>query len=147
MLYRLVMTGRALIDMKPGALSGAFGELLCCCMDTTVGLELTGGLIWDRGFFLCVVEGEERSVEAFRHLADDDTRVADRWAISFTEITERRFNNWACGRANALPGEPAANDSFIESLAYDGPDAVLAHVEDVLRAGLVAESPPLALCS
>ena len=42
MLYRLVMTGRANIDMRPGALSGAFGDILCCCMDRSIRQSLTG---------------------------------------------------------------------------------------------------------
>lgn len=141
MLYRAVMVSKARVDLGVGALNGDLGSILACCMKASTDRQMTGGLIWDCGWFMEVIEGHREALDGFWQRIIDDPRHADPQRLEFVPLLKRSYETWSV----ATPRRGPANHSLIRNLRSNVPTAgeVRTHVRTVIATGLVAESPPM----
>ena len=145
MLHRMVLTARSNIDTGPGALNGAFGSVLACCMRTSVTEGLTGGLVVEDGQFLEVLEGYSEALCAYHTLASNDARLADMQVLEFVPVLRREYKTWAIATPKPDAAQPDLMVAVSEKRA--GPFAVRQHVRRVLMRGVLAETPPLCVAA
>jgi len=145
MLHRMVLTARSNIDTGPGALNGAFGSVLACCMRTSVAEGLTGGLVVEDGLFLEVLEGNGEALCAYHTQAASDDRLDDLQVLEFVPVLRRDYETWAIATSKAATAQPDLMGAVSEKRA--GPFAVSQHVRRVLKSGVLAETPPLCVAA
>tara|TARA_R110002051_G_scaffold114257_8_gene186962 strand:+ start:3827 stop:4252 length:426 start_codon:yes stop_codon:yes gene_type:complete len=135
------MVSKARVDLGVGALNGDLGSILACCMKTSTDGHMTGALIWDRGWFLEVLEGRRDALEDFWQSIANDPRHADPQRLELVPLSKRDYQTWSVG----TPRRGRANHTLLQSLRSHVPTAgeVRTHVRTVIATGLVAESPPL----
>lgn len=141
MLHRSVMISRATIQLGAGALTGALGEILTCCMRESINGTLTGGLVWDSGWFMKVMEGETHALDTFCETVLRDERHCDVRRLEYRPVANREFLTWSVG----TPHRSRAGKGIIRALQTVVPSAqeVQAHVSGILSRDRVAESPRL----
>ncbi|WP_339740225.1 BLUF domain-containing protein [uncultured Maricaulis sp.] len=141
MLHRAVMVSKARVDLGVGALNGELGSILACCMKASTDRHMTGGLVWDSGWFMEVLEGRRDALEDFWQHIIKDPRHADPQRLEFVPLLKRSYDTWSV----ATPRRGPANHSLLRNLRSNVPTAgeVRTHVRTIIATGLVAESPPL----
>ena len=75
-------------------------NILSKAVEKNRALGITGFLCFDHKYFLQVLEGERRAVNALYHLIAADSRHANATLLLFREITTRDFPEWAMGDCN-----------------------------------------------
>ncbi|WP_323762109.1 BLUF domain-containing protein [Maricaulis sp.] len=145
MLHRMVLAARSTIDTGPGALNGAFGSVLACCMRSSVAEGLTGGLVVEDGWFLEVLEGGFDALCAYRDRAFEDDRLDDLQVLEVVPVLQREYETWAIAASKAGTAQPGLIRAVSDKLS--GPFAVSQHVRRVLMRGVLAETPPLCVAA
>lgn len=141
MLYRMVMMCRTRVALGVGGLQGELGSILSCCMKTSVDETLTGALIWDSFMFMEVLEGDGEALERFWDVVRADPRNSDCRRLEYRPIKEREFRTWSVGAQR----RSLSTSRFMKRIQTVRPTAeeVRLHIDDVLAAGRLAESPSL----
>ncbi|MBP6815284.1 MAG: BLUF domain-containing protein [Burkholderiaceae bacterium] len=97
MLAQLIYASEASAPMGVGDIEG----ILKTARRKNRLLDLTGTLLFDRQFFLQVIEGDPQQLSDLYARLVADNRHKRLKIIQFDEISERRFGDWSMGFAAA----------------------------------------------
>ena len=84
-------------ELRDAPVSGEFGQLLSSIMQKSVTGRITGGLVWEDGHFIAVMEGRPESLRGFMGAAHEDRSIGRPSKLSFVPIETRQFEGWSCG--------------------------------------------------
>ncbi len=97
MLAQLIYASEASAPMRIGDIEGILKD----ARRKNRLLDLTGMLLFDRQFFLQVIEGEPQQLSDLYARLVSDSRHKRLKILQFDEVTERRFGDWSMGFAGA----------------------------------------------
>lgn len=99
MLAQLIYASEASAPMRIGDIEGILKD----ARRKNRLLDLTGILLFDRQFFLQVIEGDPQQLSDLYARLVSDSRHKRLKILQFDEINERRFGDWSMGFAAASP--------------------------------------------
>lgn len=138
LLCRLIYYSRSVIAGGPGALSGDLGRILNASLRNNARDHVTGALIFDRGRFVQVLEGQRAALDALFRLIRHDLRHEKVTLAEMTEIEDREFGNWSMAYADAARASDAGPPLIDLEVA---PACVLLEkVRRVTQSGVIAET-------
>ena len=126
-MHYLIYVSQATKPMDPAALE----SLLTLSREKNIAKGLTGMLIYrystvdDRGYFIQMLEGDERDVRALYEKIKRDKRHHTILPLGEGEIEGRMFSDWAMGFKNVddalfagLPGHARIGEASFEPAAF-----------------------------
>lgn len=127
-------------ELRDEPVSGEFGLLLSRIMQKSVSGRITGGLVWEDGYFIAVLEGRPENLRAFMGAAHEDRSIGRPQKLSFVPVETRQFDSWACGPALADP-DTVPLGRLIKSRKLKTEDA-LQRLRATLSGKVLAKTPP-----
>ena len=99
-LFRLVYHSRSNLESSPKPLAAEVSGILTASIVNNREAGVTGGLIYDRYWFIQVLEGDRRAVdETYQRLAAD-RRHHHLVVVKASEADGRKFPDWSMAAAN-----------------------------------------------
>lgn len=123
MLVRLMYASRAAKPLDQEELSAILRQ----SRQNNLPEGITGALCHSGGIFMQVLEGGRQAVNQLYLRLCQDQRHTDVLLLTYEEISERRFANWAMGQVNLGRLNPAVLLKYSETATLD-PYAVSGHV-------------------
>lgn len=105
-LVQLTYASRA-----PGATLSEITDMLNLAKKKNAELGITGLLVFDSRFFLQLLEGERERVNALYRRICRDPRHSDVTLLTYREIGERTFGDWAMGYVSYVDADTLARHS------------------------------------
>jgi Sensors of blue-light using FAD len=109
-------------------------------------LGISGALLHHAGYYLQVLEGESKAVQALYQRMRLDTRHFDARLRALEAVTQRQFGGWAMHRIPAPPSTECSVGDFLRSL-WRGNRGVEAHTALALLRRLADAAAPLSASS
>ena len=133
-MIQLIYLSHATRPMTQAALI----ELLTQARERNLSEDITGLLLYGKGKFLQILEGNARSVNAIYECIVKDNRNYGHVLIQIKSIEERRFSRWAMGFRN-LSEQPIDLDlGYIDFFEQDLPEALVLKNHKEIESLLVA---------
>lgn len=115
MLVRLMYASRSAQPMDQEELSAILRQ----SRQNNLPQGITGALCCSGGIFIQVLEGGRSAVNQLYQRISRDERHTDVLLLSYEEISERRFANWAMGQINLGRLNPAVLLKYSETATLD----------------------------
>ena len=127
-LYTLVYHSKAIMDFDRYALQ----SLLTFARKNNEQKQITGILLYSKGYFIQALEGEEATVKTLYRQIQNDSRHIDVTTIMQQPLAERLFPDWTMGYKE-IAEEELRNIPGLNKFLFDEADAQDTSTEDVYQ--------------
>lgn len=115
-MLQLIYASAATVDFTPTDLQ----QLLKTARDNNESIGVSGMLLYHKGSFLQVLEGEEEDVAPLYSKIENDDRHTNTRILLKAEIEERSFGDWKMGFYDASGITSQAQSGFIDYFRASG---------------------------
>ena len=118
-IHRLVYHSSNRIRGTDAAVEGEIEAILAASRRNNDLVGVTGALMFNSGFFVQVLEGDQRAVEATFERIQQDERHGDVTLLEFVPAAIRAFGNWSMAFVGARAAETERYGSIAERSGFD----------------------------
>lgn len=110
-VYQLIYRSKAQSDMKTEMIK----EIIDEAKAFNSQVEITGCLVYDRGYFLQLLEGEEEAVDQLYRRIKKDARHSEAEILSTGYTKNRIFKSWKMGYVELLAKTTAEKEEIAKN--------------------------------
>ena len=126
--FRLLYVSKNLITGEPSTLVDEINKILRTAQTANSAMGVTGLLIFNKGYFAQVLEGNCQAVEEIFERIQNDNRHADIVVLEFKPTSELLFADWSMG----FVGSDVATAAAFEDFQIDGDETVIGSAAEAL---------------
>lgn len=91
-------------------------EILSKSRENNQRRDVTGMLLYHKGYFIQALEGEKETVESLYNRISQDPRHKSVMIMSREQVNDRAFSNWSMGFKNLADVDPQTLEEYREHL-------------------------------
>lgn len=137
-LVRCVYFSDAVLSDDFDARNSQIQAILHSAREFNQPINVTGALVYDRGHFLQVLEGDRENVGRIMERVMRDDRHRNIRLADFSEINERRFNQWSMGYVDA---DSAQSPVHLKTFSNAPVEALIWQIQNYLSNGEISGEP------
>lgn len=118
--FRLLYVSENLITGEPATLVDEINKILRTAQTANAAVGVTGLLVFNKGYFAQVLEGNCQAVEEIFERIQNDNRHAAIVVLEFKPVSERLFARWSMG----FVGNDTATAAVFKAFQIDGDEMV-----------------------